>query len=75
MKDESWQYITPLAVVGTIEESGVRRGKWFWSARVMADCRKEAAGGPIVGYALTLDGAKRIVEVLCEETGTTDEWS
>jgi len=72
---DGWQYMVPLAVIGGIEASEKRPGKWWWNARIMCDCRNEIAGPPLTGYANSLEGAKRIVEILCEETGTIESTS
>lgn len=43
-------------------------GYYYWSARVMDDCRIDHT--PITGKALSLEKAKHIVEVLCSDTDT-----
>ena len=65
-----WQLWMPgYAILGTVAEA--EDGKFIWCARVMANCRlPDVAAAAPAGKALTLEGSKRIVEVLIEETGT-----
>ncbi len=80
---DSYQYHIPgYAVCGTVwrakpdETLHLRPGevRWGWEARVLADCtlrdretRKEL---PTLGLAVTLEGAKRLVETTLAETRT-----
>lgn len=67
-----WQYVGQLGVYGTVAPAD--DGKALWCARVMANCRLPNLAGPAPsGKALTTEGAKRVVELLCEVTGTTAE--
>lgn len=61
-----WQYMGPMGVYGTVSFEADKR--YYWCARVMENCRID--GEPPRGKALALDGAKRVVELLCEITGT-----
>lgn len=61
----SWQYVLPLAVIGTVTYVDKY---WVWSARVMEEYRID--GKAIQGKATTLEGSKKIVEIVCKETGT-----
>lgn len=63
-----WQGEAVMSVCGVVEKETDNR--WRWKARVMLNCRDEFMGPAISGKALSFDGAKRIVQVLCEETGT-----
>lgn len=64
-----WQYFNGLAVLGTVCTH--EDGKYVWSARVMLDCRMpDLTASPPTGKALTLEGAKKVVGLLCEVTGT-----
>ena len=67
---DGWQFWMPgYAVLGTVFEA--EDGKFVWSARVMANCRlPNLAGDAPSGKVLTLEGAKRVVELLVAETGT-----
>lgn len=68
MPDGHWQYHAPgYAVYGTIVP--MDDGKWQWDARVMCDCDRPDKQRTR-GVALSMDGAKRIVEIICTETGT-----
>lgn len=67
-----WQYVGRFGVYGTVTKAD--DGKPLWRARVMCDCRLPDMGGPAPsGKALTVEGAKKAVEVLCEITGTTGQ--
>jgi hypothetical protein len=64
-----WQYIGRHGVYGTVTLA--EDGKFIWSARVMLDCRLPNCGSPPPqGKALTIEGAKCVVELLCDVTGT-----
>lgn len=68
---EKWiQLQDDMAVYGTISENITdKRGlKYHWSARVVNEARIDYL--PIQGYCDSLDGAKKIVEILCKETKT-----
>ena len=65
-----WQNIGTHGVYGTV--TTLEDGNPVWCARVMGNCRLPNGAGPApAGKALTIEGAKRAVEVLCEVTGTT----
>ncbi|MGD9157222.1 MAG: hypothetical protein PVG39_02335 [Desulfobacteraceae bacterium] len=69
VSDGYWQYLDWLSVYGTVTPT--EDGKFLWCARVMVACRLPDIGGPPPrGKALTLEGAKKVVELLCEVTGT-----
>ena len=71
MVDNTWQYLAPgYAVYGTVAPKG---DKWEWSARVMLNCRSSFSSGPTTGIATSLEGAKRITELVLYETGTITE--
>jgi hypothetical protein len=59
------------------DENGVRRGTaylsqdgWCWEARVATSAKMNPGDPPLTGRATSLEGAKRIVETLLQETGT-----
>lgn len=65
------QYCDGTIVCGAIRED--EDGLWEWSASVTEHCRMQSRDGtkpPIKGRALTKEGAKRVVELLCEITET-----
>lgn len=71
LKEGYWQYWSPgYAVYGTVApmDGGER---WIWDARVMFECERPDMQRT-KGVAKSLEGAKRIVEVVCSETGTCD---
>lgn len=71
LKGGSWQYSTPgYAVHGRVENSNLKPELWFWSAGTTAHCRPNPSDPPPRGYATSLEGAKRIIEILVKETGT-----
>lgn len=63
--NEYYQLQDGIAVYGYVK---MFEDKWFWSARVMENCRKDSK--PIEGFALTMESAMTIIEKLCEETKT-----
>ncbi len=64
-----WQYIGGLAVYGTVQHA--EDGKAIWIARVNGECCLPNLAGPSPeGKALTIEGAKKVVELLCEVTGS-----
>lgn len=70
--DNIWHYRIPLAVIGVISASTNKPGKWWWNARIMCDCQINLSDPSPQGYATSFEGAKKIVEVLCQETGTIE---
>ena len=70
ISDGSWQYMVPIAVIGTVYKDTIGEDYWIWNARIMCDCTIPFGAPSLRGKARSLEGAKRIVEVLCEETGT-----
>ena len=68
----SWQYRGQSGVYGTVEKANdIENEMWIWSARVMLKCRlPRVSSPPPTGKALSLEGAKKVVELLCEVTGT-----
>jgi len=58
-------HIPKYAVFGKIY---IHDGYYYWSARVMDDCRIDHK--PISGKARLLEKAKHIVEILCSDTDT-----
>lgn len=62
---EYYQLQDDIAVYGYVK---MYEDKWFWSARVMENCRKTS--DPIEGFAPTMESAMSIIEKLCEETKT-----
>jgi len=47
-------------------------GCYLWEARVLVQYRATCDKAPIRGISPTLEGAKKIVETLCYETGTCE---
>lgn len=69
MIDGHWQYHAPgYAVYGTIhpKDDG---GHWLWDARVMFDCERPDRERTR-GVATSREGAMRVLETVCMETGT-----
>lgn len=71
MADGYWQYLAPgYAVYATIAllEDNLR---WAWDARVMFNCERKD-NHRTAGIATSKEGAMRIVEAVCSETGTCE---
>jgi len=47
-----------------------KQKRWKWEAGVMACMYTDDSNGRTKGYATSFEGAKRIVEVVCQETAT-----
>jgi hypothetical protein len=66
----TYAYVTgPLPKHSEDIEPSQESKRWKWEAGVMV-CMYPKGSDRIKGYAASLEGAKRIVEVLCQETGT-----
>ena len=72
INNDHWQYHAPgYAVYATIVPVKNKKGRWLWDVRVMFSCERPDRQRT-KGVATTLEGAMRIVEIICSETGTCD---
>ena len=66
--DDHWTFTNESGVFyGTVY---LDQDEWRWEARVVISAKMNPGDPPLTGRATSLDGARRIVETLLQETGT-----